>query len=63
MYEKKTDFGRCPICDAITSLDPEKNQLCDRCYGDIKRQNDADDSARMLMNSLRLSYYKVGDIY
>jgi hypothetical protein len=30
--ETNWQFGRCPVCDAITSLDPENNQLCDRCY-------------------------------
>lgn len=27
-------FGKCPVCDAITSLDPDNNQLCDRCRYD-----------------------------
>lgn len=27
-------FGRCPVCDAIVSLDSEQNILCDRCSYD-----------------------------
>jgi hypothetical protein len=37
MNEKKEanwQFGRCPVCDAIVSLDPTQNKLCDRCYND-----------------------------
>ena len=31
MYENKSDFGRCPECGAIVSLDSKCNVLCDRC--------------------------------
>ena len=36
---KEWQFGRCPVCDAITSLDPENNQSCDRCYSERSQQN------------------------
>ena len=42
MYEEKQMFGRCPVCDAITSLDPQKNQLCDRCYQEHNKEIVAD---------------------
>lgn len=34
MMNDKCDwqFGRCPVCDAIVSLDPERNVLCDACH-------------------------------
>ena len=32
-------FGRCPVCDAIVSLDPNRNVLCDRCYQEENRQS------------------------
>ena len=34
MSDKDWQFGRCPVCDTIVSLDSTQNKLCDRCYGD-----------------------------
>ena len=31
LEEKNWQFGKCPRCDAIVSLDPDCNVLCDSC--------------------------------
>ena len=34
MYENKSDFGRCSVCYALTSMDSKNNHMCDYCWSE-----------------------------